>query len=149
MGLVEVAEVEREPRPVALAAGHPLGRLVQADALQDPFGRDAHVLAEEPLQRALGVAGERAQLIHTPQLRVGEDRRVERTDLLHAGIVGRLVRPHPRLHDRDPVGLGALQCERREDGGDRDRPVRERVCRHRVKRMEATRPELRRDGDPA
>ena len=35
--LVEVAEVERHARPVALAVGHPLGGLVQADALEHPL----------------------------------------------------------------------------------------------------------------
>src|SRR3954471_19442918 len=50
--VVEVAEVEREPRPVAaLAGGELLGGLLEAVAAQDPLRSDADVAAEQALER--------------------------------------------------------------------------------------------------
>src|SRR5690349_1325069 len=53
--VVEVAEVEREPGPVAaLARGELLGRLLEAVTAQHPLRPDADMATEEPLQRARG-----------------------------------------------------------------------------------------------
>ena len=45
----------------------------------------------------------RAQLIDAGELRVGQDRRVQRADLVHARVVLRPVRAQPGLHRRDPL----------------------------------------------
>lgn len=69
VGLVCVAEVEGELGSVeGLAGVEALDELVQAIATDDPFGWDADVLAEEPLEGAGAHAGAGGELVD------GEDR---------------------------------------------------------------------------
>ncbi|GAA2354962.1 hypothetical protein GCM10010417_09390 [Streptomyces carpaticus] len=68
MGLVAVAEFGGERGPVhPVRAAGPLQGVVQAVAEDDPLGRDAHPVGEEPLQRAdrqPGVPGEGGDPAH-------------------------------------------------------------------------------------
>ena len=126
--LVEVAEVERRRRPVAVAAlRDPLGRLVQPVALQHPLGAHADVAAEQPLQAARRhrVAG--GQLVHAHDRRVVEHRRDDvgehvelRVRLREAGAEERL--PHgERLVRLRADGSGQLVRRRAEHRAQRQR----------------------------
>ena len=102
----------------AVAVGHPLGRLVQTDAVQHPLGRDADVLAEQALERALGVAGVGAQVLDPGDRRVGEHRWCSVDDLVDARVVGPAVRAQPVLDLRER-GRGEVGRRRRSAGARR------------------------------
>ena len=70
VSLVEVPEVECDLGPVQTDAGiEPPDQLVQAVPANYPLGRDADIIAEDALKRALADAGAVRQGIHSEDFR--------------------------------------------------------------------------------
>ena len=121
---------------------------MQADALQHPLRRDADVLAEQPLQRALGVAGVARTSSSTV---IGPLRASPRTARRSRPRAGRPPGPCARI----PASIAAIRSSSSpaiaigaKTRGHRDRAVGQRVRGDRVERVEAAGPELRRHHDP-
>ena len=96
--LIEIAQLQRHFGPVAaLTAGQPLGRLLQAKALDDPFRADSHILLEEALQAALAQVTQRRKLLHARDLPLGDYLLDDRVDQVDLGVVNRQPGAQERL----------------------------------------------------
>ncbi|GAA2057255.1 hypothetical protein GCM10009757_35870 [Streptomyces cheonanensis] len=135
MGLVAVAEFGGERGPVhPVRAAGPLQGVVQAVAEDDPLGRDAHPVGEEPLQgadRQPGVPGEGGDPAHRavgadpprqlhglPRLRSGV-----RAPCEEQGVEGGDA-PVLVVRSEDGGGLGGGAVREAPSRPSRDRPVR-------------------------
>ncbi len=150
VGLVEVAQVLRQRRPRHWPSRlHARDGLVQPVALDDPLRADAHVVAEQALQRAQAQAEAAGELVGRVQLEVVDDAVDDA-----AGEFGALVQRREVLAKKSRGGLDGRRVvdvlQRRvqraggvaEQLGQRDRAVGDRGDRAAQHGPERAGPEL-------